>query len=86
MKDIKEQVLLSLSKLFEIPVKDLTGLESLDDPKGVISWTSIEVIGFIAMCDEQFDIFVSTSEIMKAECISDLITLVKNKVVEKTVA
>jgi acyl carrier protein len=77
MDSIKGRLLPLLNDLFELPSNTLTGSELLYDSE--LYWSSIEVIGFIAICDEQFNVIVSASELKNANTVSDLINLVESK-------
>lgn len=75
MSQLRNDILSILNKLFELPMNTLTGLEVLNEELG---WTSIEIIGFIAICDEQFHIIVSPTEVTKAQTVDDLINLIES--------
>ena len=78
MADLRAKILILLNKLFELPADSLTGEELLDGSDVDISWSSIELIGFIAMCDEQFNVIIPAQKLMQAKTVMDLVLLVEH--------
>jgi hypothetical protein len=85
MEHVRERLFTLLNKLFELPSNTLTGEELLDGSHLDISWSSIELIGFIAMCDEQFNVIVPAQQLMQAKTVMDLIFLVENNLLSTTI-
>lgn len=77
----KKKMLLILDELLELPQGTLFGNELLSNLK----WDSLSVIGFIAICDENFELAVSPRELCKCETVNDLIALLGEKVTEEAV-
>lgn len=42
-------------------------------------WSSLSVLGVIALADEEFDVVLTGSEIRKVDTISDLFNLISSK-------
>lgn len=74
------ELLRSLEELMELEVGTLTGEEKLEDLAG---WSSLAVIGFIALADEHGRT-VSPTVISKCNTVNDLIRLVVDKSAQQT--
>jgi|DewCreStandDraft_4_1066084.scaffolds.fasta_scaffold175049_2 acyl carrier protein len=71
----RTELLRSLEELMDLEPGTLTGEESLADLAG---WSSLAVIGFIALADEQ-GVAVSPASIAKCKTVDDLLRLVAAK-------
>jgi acyl carrier protein len=70
----KKDFLKLIDDLLELSPGTLCGSEFLK----AIGWDSLAVIGFMALCDEQFALQVSPLEIKDCETPEDLFALVQN--------
>jgi len=80
MKDdyMKKQLFLNkICEILEIDINSLVGDESLDS---LDNWDSLAVISFIALADEELSIIVDADKLSSAESISDLLSLVRDKI------
>jgi acyl carrier protein len=73
----KQQFLALFEDVLEIEEGSLKGDEDLISLDG---WDSLAVVTFIAMVDEHFEIAVSPAKIAKSRKVSDLITLLGDKI------
>jgi len=70
----KSEFLTRIDELLELGPGTLRGSEFLQ----ATGWDSLSVIGFMALCDEQFALQVSPVEIRSCETPDDLFALVQN--------
>ena len=71
----RDELLRKLEELMDLEPGALTGQESLAELEG---WSSLAVIGFIAMADED-GVAVSPSSIAKCKTVGDLVGLIGAK-------
>lgn len=69
----KKVLLNNLEELLELDENTLEGNEPLSTLE---EWSSIGMIGFIAMVDENYNLTVSPSDIHKALTVNDLCKLI----------
>jgi len=75
---MKKQLFLNkICEILEIDINSLVGDESLDS---LDNWDSLAVISFIALADEELSIIVDADKLSSAESISDLLSLVRDKI------
>jgi acyl carrier protein len=73
----KQDFLLNINELLELE----PGTIDLDSQlAGIESWDSLTVVGFIALIDEKFELVVPASKIASCHTVSDLMTLVGDKI------
>lgn len=65
----KEAFLKAMDEILELEQGALTGSEKLEDLQG---WTSMSMVSFIALADENFNKRVSPREIAAADTVDDL--------------
>lgn len=70
----RDEFLSSLDELVELPSGTLQGSERLDKLE---QWTSVAVIGFIALVDTNNGLALSPRQIANCSTVSDLLTLAK---------
>lgn len=75
----RNELLRQIEELVEVPTDTLAGTEPL---RGIGGWTSLAVVGFIAMIDEQFGMTLSAEKINAARIVNDLVALVGDRVAE----
>jgi acyl carrier protein len=63
----------------ELEDVDLTTIDSSTDFKNIDKWDSLVALSIIAMIDEEFEIRVTGSDLMKSNTIEDLYNLILNK-------
>jgi acyl carrier protein len=68
----KEQFLVQLDELLELPAGTLKGPEALETMEG---WDSLAVLSFIAMVDEQAGVTVAPKAIVACQTVNDLFAL-----------
>lgn len=73
----KQEFLLEMDELVEEAAGTLNGPEDLRDLEG---WSSLTVMGFIAMVDEKFGMSVQPNRIAEAETVDDLAALLGDKI------
>lgn len=73
----KQEFLLEMDELVEEAAGTLNGSEDLRDLEG---WSSLTVMGFIAMVDEKFGMSVQPNRIAEAETVDDLAALLGDKI------
>jgi acyl carrier protein len=73
----KSNFLKLIDELLEVSPGTLSGSEWL----GAVGWDSLAIIGFMALCDDQFGLQVSPLEIKGCETPDDLFALVQNALV-----
>ena len=69
----RQNLLLLLDGLFEVPAGSLKGPESLED---LPLWDSLGVMSFIALASEHCDVTLSPLKIVNCKTVNDLLDLV----------
>jgi len=67
-----------LDEIMEIPSGSIKGDEKLSD----LRWDSMTVVQFIALVDEEFNLSISASDLLKAKTIPDLVALLGDKITD----
>ena len=75
---------MNLDKFFEhfcaeLEDVDMTTIDTSTDFKNIDEWDSLVALSIIAMVDEEFEIRITGSDMMKSKTIEDLYKLVQNK-------
>jgi len=76
--------MMTIDKFFEhfceeLEDVDLSTIDASTDFKNIDEWDSLVALSIIAMIDEEFDIRITGSDIMKSKTIEDLYKLIQNK-------
>ncbi len=75
--DIADRVLAVAAALFNVPIEDLSGQSS---PGNTKAWDSLAHLGLVVAAEKEFDVALSTNEVMQIENLSILIEIIKEKV------
>ena len=70
----REEFLLELDEILELPAGTLTGPENLDDLE---QWNSTAMIGFIALADTNNGARISPRQLVNCSTVEDLLKLAK---------
>ena len=68
----RDQFLVRMDELLELPSGSLKGPEQLEDLEG---WDSLAVLSFIAMMDETYGVTVATKQIVACKTVDELAAL-----------
>ena len=68
----REDFLRMLDELLELPSGTLTGPERLADLEG---WTSLAVLGFLALADERCGVTVAARQVLNCQTVNGLLSL-----------
>ena len=79
----KTEFLLLLDELFELDEGTIAGGDTLQDIDG---WSSLTLIGLIALIDEEFDVRVAPDSILNCQTVDGLIGLLDGNVLGKLAA
>ncbi|WP_372948089.1 acyl carrier protein [Mariniphaga sp.] len=63
----------------ELEDVELNNIDTSTDFKNIDEWDSLVALSIIAMIDEEFEIRVTGSDLMKSKTIEDLYILIQNK-------
>ncbi|MBF0240597.1 MAG: acyl carrier protein [SAR324 cluster bacterium] len=72
----KKRVIHQLEEVLELDEGTLSGHELL---KNIENWDSLNILGFIAMVDENYSISINPEELEKCESVDELISLIEKK-------
>ncbi len=79
----KTEFLLLLDDLFELDAGTIGGGDTLQDIEG---WSSLTLIGLIALIDDEFDLRIAPDSILNCRTVGGLIELLDGKVIGKLAA
>jgi acyl carrier protein len=63
----------------ELEDVELNSIDTSTDFKNIDKWDSLVALSIIAMIDEEFEIRVTGSDLIKSKTIEDLYNLIQNK-------
>jgi acyl carrier protein len=70
----RQDFLLQVDELLELPPGTLKGSENIDDLEG---WNSVAMVGFIGIADQHFGYVVSPRQFGSCHTVDDLLNLIQ---------
>jgi acyl carrier protein len=75
----KEIFYIRLAEILEKKVEEINDKLELKD----VNWDSLSALAIIAAIDEIYDVVIPTKKLLTCESVSDIVNIIKNKILEK---